>query len=322
MTTAFAALRAPERALALFIAALLALDVALGLRSAARVDLPAYGGMIVAGCCVVALGLVLRGRGWSRLGLSLPAFGLYVVYGAAIALACYLRLPAPGAPIDPLLAAFDARIGFSWPRYVESFAAWPQLAKALGVVYASSLVQLCGVMFLLNADRARLDRFMFTGLISCTLTCAIWAAFPSAGPSSLHALPAGLSDQLGLIVDDRYGAAAREMIVNGPSVISPWTDRGLVAFPSFHTVMALLAVWFLRGKGWIFAAALALNAAMLPAILLHGGHYLTDMIGGAATFMVSLALAERTVSALERASRSAGRSVGAARRQEPERPTR
>jgi hypothetical protein len=306
MTTVFAAFRPPERALALFIAALLALDVALSFRSGARVDLLAYVGIIVAGCCVVALGLFLRARGWTRLGLSVPAFGLYVVYGVAIALACYLWLPASGAPIDAQLAAIDARLGFSWPRYVESFAAWPQLAKALGVVYASSLVQLCGVMFLLNADRARLDRFMFTGLISCTLTCAIWAAFPSAGPSSLNMLPAGLSDHLGLIIDDRYGATTREIIVNGPSFISPWADRGLVAFPSFHTVMALLAVWFLRGKGWIFAAALALNAAMAPAILLHGGHHLTDMLGGAVTFAVALALAECAVRALERADLPAG----------------
>lgn len=292
--------RAPERALAILIVALLALDVVLGLRSRASVDLPAYGGLFAAGCVVLGLGLRLRARGWPRLGLSLPAFGLYILYGSGVALAAYLALPSARAPIDPIIAAVDARIGFSWPRYVEAFAQWPMTARALGVVYASSLAQLCGVMFLLGSDRARLDRFLFTGFIACSLTSAFWLAFPSVGPSSLTALPAGLADQLGLVVDDRYGAAARDMIANGPTRISPWSDRGLVAFPSFHTVMALLAVWFLRGKGWIFAGALALNAAMAPAILLHGGHYLTDMIGGAAMFVVSLALAERWVGALER----------------------
>jgi membrane-associated phospholipid phosphatase len=63
-----------------------------------------------------------------------------------------------------------------------------------------------------------------------------------------------------------------------------------VSFPSFHTAMSLAYVWGFRGTGPIGWAIAGLNLLMLCAIPWYGGHYLVDMIAGAATMLLSLAL--------------------------------
>jgi len=63
-----------------------------------------------------------------------------------------------------------------------------------------------------------------------------------------------------------------------------------VTFPSFHTAMALTYIWGFRNTGPIGWGATLLNIVMLCAIPWIGGHYLVDMIAGAAVMLVSLAI--------------------------------
>jgi membrane-associated phospholipid phosphatase len=65
---------------------------------------------------------------------------------------------------------------------------------------------------------------------------------------------------------------------------------GVVSFPSFHTSMALAYAWGFRRTGAIGWAIAALNLLMLAAIPWFGGHYLTDMIAGAAVMLLSLGI--------------------------------
>ncbi|MEM9986356.1 MAG: divalent metal cation transporter, partial [Bacteroidota bacterium] len=43
---------------------------------------------------------------------------------------------------------------------------------------------------------------------------------------------------LGAVADDRYSAEIASLAQTGPGVISPKEIRGLIAFPSYHTVLA------------------------------------------------------------------------------------
>jgi membrane-associated phospholipid phosphatase len=65
---------------------------------------------------------------------------------------------------------------------------------------------------------------------------------------------------------------------------------GVVSFPSFHTAMALAYVWAFRKTGAIGWVIAALNLVMVAAVPWYGGHYLVDMIAGAATLLLSVAL--------------------------------
>lgn len=69
--------------------------------------------------------------------------------------------------------------------------------------------------------------------------------------------------------------------------------QGMVTFPSFHTVLALLVPFALRGYRWVFWPAVTLNAVVLVGTLTEGGHYLTDVLGGASIFVCSAFLVTR-----------------------------
>ena len=62
----------------------------------------------------------------------------------------------------------------------------------------------------------------------------------------------------------------------------------MVSFPSFHTTMALILIWAFRGTSLIGWLITGLNLAMLCAVPYFGGHYLVDMIAGAAVMLLSL----------------------------------
>jgi hypothetical protein len=171
----------------------------------------------------------------------------------------------------------------------------------LGVVYLSSLLQMIFVICLLGfSGRAGdLERFMFAGILAGLATIAIWAVMPSSGPSAYLHIPAETADKIRLVVGASYGAELNRLAIEGPALISLRDALGLIAFPSFHTVMACLAVWFTMGFPRVFPVFAVINILMLPAILVHGGHHLVDVFGGLAVFVAALVVARAFVSSHE-----------------------
>lgn len=112
-----------------------------------------------------------------------------------------------------------------------------------------------------------------------------WSISPSLGPAHYAKIPKELSESLRLNVDTDYLDHLAAIANGAGGVIEPSSLRGLIAFPSMHTVMSLLAVTYTVGTR-AFPYLLALNIPILPAILLHGGHHLVDSIGGTVVFLV------------------------------------
>jgi hypothetical protein len=66
---------------------------------------------------------------------------------------------------------------------------------------------------------------------------------------------------------------------------------GVIAFPSFHAVSAVLFAWaFAPVRVW-GPVALVLNGLMLASTPVLGGHYLVDVVGGIALAVASIAFA-------------------------------
>ncbi len=80
---------------------------------------------------------------------------------------------------------------------------------------------------------------------------------------------------------------------------------GLVGFPSFHTVMALMALFAL----WPYRIArfvlVPVSLLLLPGILAHGGHNLMDVLAGAAIAVGSWMLGLRIYDAQTRLAEAA-----------------
>jgi membrane-associated phospholipid phosphatase len=174
---------------------------------------------------------------------------------------------------------------------------YPALCRVLSWTYQSSLVQMAVVLIWLGFTGARvnLHRFLLVGMIASCVTMAFWTLAPSFGPAPFIDLPPDVDARIGRVVDSGYGARLLALAAGGaPPVIGQEHLMGLIAFPSMHTVMALMTTLFARGTR-LFWPMVAINLLMAPAILLQGGHHLVDVIGGAALFFAVQAVVSRIV---------------------------
>jgi hypothetical protein len=229
-----------------------------------------------------------------RIALTLIGAGLFVLGSIANGMLSYLLVPFVGDRIDPWLIQIDHLLGFDWPSFVEWMSHHPRITQALGPVYASSLPQLVVLILLLGfgGHTERLHRFLLTGVFAALGTIGFWAILPSSGPSAFMDLPQEVLARVSLVVEPTYGAELNRLMTEGLVGIPPPKPLGLVAFPSFHTVMAFMMLWFVPRRSLLFWPIVVSNVAMVPAILVHGGHYLIDVVGGIAMFFFAVRCAD------------------------------
>lgn len=285
-----------ERIVAAVVAVLFVADALLIPRSAAALDWGGYAFCVAIGLAAVAVGLVYRRSGRSEeIALAAVATGLFILFTIFGSLFNYLLLPVGESRLDAVLTLVDGWLGYSWPDLVAATAGFPAFGGLLRTVYLSSLPQLIAVILLLGfgGRREPLHRFLLTGVFGALVAIGVWSVAPSFGPAAYHPVAAETVEALGMVVGPAYGAALVRLAVDGPTLLSPTDALGLIAFPSFHTVMACMAVWFTRPFRRLFPFFLVVNVLMIPAILVHGGHHLVDVLGGVAVFALALAMAGR-----------------------------
>lgn len=236
-------------------------------------------------------------RNEPAMGTMLAAAAFLIVFPTACCLLSYLMLTITGPRIDGLLAHIDHAMGFSWPALMTFAANHLLLTYLLKLTYLSVMPQTVLLLFLLGwkKDSEQIYRLCFALASSALVTILIWTAFPAFGAFSVFSLPSAVASKLGLALDGNYGKALVHMLNAGPGFISPRELRGLVGFPSYHTVQALLLIWYARNLPYLRWLSLVLNSVVLFAVPIHGGHHLIDMFGGGAVTIFSVILAGRIV---------------------------
>ena len=120
-----------------------------------------------------------------------------------------------------------------------------------------------------------------------------WSVVPSIGPAAFVAVPA----QAGVVtrvVDGAYAEQMLSLLASGPEVLKANAMLGVIAFPSFHTVMMLMSIWYVRGTRFL-PVFVIVNIPMLPAIIVHGGHHLVDIMAGMLLFAIAAWMSGRLV---------------------------
>jgi membrane-associated phospholipid phosphatase len=116
----------------------------------------------------------------------------------------------------------------------------------------------------------------------------VWTAAPSFGAFSVYDLPSGVSGHLALALDGRYAHELVALLAHGPGRISPAAAKGLIGFPSYHAVLALLVVWYARPLQVVRWLALAVNGLVLIATPIQGGHHIVDVVAGFAVAALAI----------------------------------
>jgi len=224
----------------------------------------------------------LRALAFRRAAQIAEYFTLTLAASKAICVLSYLCLASAGPLQDSRLMAMDIAVGFDWLPGYQFLGAHPWLKSLLGFAYDSLIFQglyFCVLLGLMNRkDRLRdmFWLFLICGLLACLGTLLL----PALGPSKFF----NIDTSAGFVPVMEHLLSGRDLTFALSSM------KGVVSFPSFHTAMALAYVWAFRGTGPVGWAMAGLNLVMLCSVPYFDGHYLMDMIAGAAAMLLSLAL--------------------------------
>jgi hypothetical protein len=270
-----------ELLLAALVFAVMGADAVLLSLGGPRIDWPGYLTLALLCVALTAGGMFYRRvRPDARLAAMLFCAAFLTGFSAACAMLNYLLLPHAGAQIDLLLAGWDRGLGFHWPDMMAAMAVSPLISKLLLVAYSATLPQVAVLAILLSSQPARAYQFCLAIATGALICVGVWTFFPAFGAMAVYPLDGALAAQLQPQLGSAYARELQALLAHGPQVISPSDMKGLIGFPSYHAVMALLATafaWHVRGVRWPF---LVLNLAVLISTPLHGGHHLVDVLAG------------------------------------------
>jgi hypothetical protein len=201
-------------------------------------------------------------------------------FSAAASMLNYFLLTLHGPRIDAELAAADRALGFDWVGMMTVMAVHPRLNTLLSLTYNIVLPEIALLVVVLgwSGEAQKIYRFCLAIALGALVCIFIWALTPSLGAMSVYHLPPAIAHAVAASVDDAYGNALVAMLQNGPGFISPSDIRGLIGFPSYHGVLALIAICYARNLPHLFWPLLALNILVLVATPMQGGHHVMDVL--------------------------------------------
>jgi membrane-associated phospholipid phosphatase len=211
-----------------------------------------------------------KGRpGMRDAALTLPwMFLLAMILPLPVAAGARLAFPLQ----DAHLARMDAALGVSVPGIMAwatrhwlgrcSIWSYPLLNPLLAV--SAILPALCG-----KVREAR--RFLLANLFAFLVGVPMFALLPAIGPwYGYHLAPTAV--QLGCQTD------LLTLRIPGPYAIHP---SGIVCFPSFHVIWAILCMVALWGFKPLRIPVFLLGSLIILSTMTTGWHYFSDVVAGA-----------------------------------------
>lgn len=204
----------------------------------------------------------------------------------------YLLLSTDLPARDATMSAIDFAIGVDWPRYVAWIQAHPAFDLALDIAYISWVLEWFGALVVLAyRSEERVREMWGCILISSAIMFVMMmllpaiSAFPFYGPAhpELVIPPDLLFHDIGALRDGSLRV-----------IDLPKTD-GLVTLPSFHSIVALLLAYSMRGRRILFPVAIVWSVLVMISTLSAGGHYVVDSIAAALVTIVAAVAYRRAI---------------------------
>jgi membrane-associated phospholipid phosphatase len=303
-----------QRILLLIVVALLAADCAWMSVHHFDVDMASFGMLGGLSVGLTALGIFYdRARNDANLSAMLFGTAFLCAFSPSIDILNYFLLSVAGTRIDHALAHADQALGLNWPSLMLFVYGHPAASVVLKCVYETSLVQIALLLVCLGwSGRPRqIYGLCLTLGVAGIAAIAIWAVFPSFGAASVYHLPPEVWARLGVPADPAYENQIVALLHHDPGLIAPNQLKGLIAFPSFHTVMAVAVAWYAWNIRLLRWPLLVLNLLVIVSTPVEGGHHFVDVFAGLALAAASIALADRIASLPARPSVAAGTIPGA-----------
>jgi membrane-associated phospholipid phosphatase len=183
---------------------------------------------------------------------------------------------------DQALAAIDGRVHFRTACIVHLFARLHPLGAALSIAYdllpllviaAILLPPFCGHV---NASR----RYILSIVLAAIFTAALFALWPAAGPWTAQSFTP---------TNDQAAVTAYLILLKSHAlVVADMNNGGIVSFPSFHVVLAILSAFALSSIRSLRAPVWGLAVLICISTVSTGWHYGIDVFGGVIVAIISI----------------------------------
>ncbi len=258
-------------------------DLCLIIYKGAKVDYTGYSGIAIAVTSLASIGYFYRISGRSEnIASGLLCAAIFIFFSACLSLFNYLLLPISHGPYDLMLAEWDTLFGYHWPDIMALAAKFPNFTSAMKWAYMSTMLQFAILIAILGLSGRKYDLYVMISsvTVTATLTICFWGIFPTTGTTTIYEIPLELWNQINPPVDRSYALDLISIVKTGPSVITPTEIRGLIAFPSYHAVLAFTAMYAARNLKVLGPIFFVINLLILPSIFVHGGHHFVDLPAG------------------------------------------
>ena len=203
------------------------------------------------------------------------------------------QLKAMNLPLqDSFFAQVDAAMGFDWYSYFVWVHDHPTAVWLFDLSYArmDAIAAALMVIFIVLGQLVRV-RFYIECMVWTTLIAILVSAIVPAFAAPVHYGVNFAQFPNFPYAPGMYHVENLSAMREGGAelVIGEMPFKGLVTFPSLHTAIGLLligAAW----RHWLVWPMVAYNAVMLPSVPVYGGHYLVDMLAGAALALAVMAV--------------------------------
>ena len=188
---------------------------------------------------------------------------------------------------DGLLARIDQAMGVYVPDIVRFMECSPALEQILAVCYdlLLPLMTLALIVPPMCGQAQAAKEYLLGLLVAAVISMPLFAVFQAIGPW----------DYYGYVPRPEQERCMRAFLSvrSAESFVLDFANvEGLIAFPSFHTILALLSAVAFWSNRWLRWPALGLSVLIVASTLTTGWHYATDVAGGLAVTLASVGAAK------------------------------
>lgn len=213
---------------------------------------------------------------------------------------------------DALMLRMDHAMGYDWAAYVAWFTRHPHAAEFAVLCYNSNILQpaLFVLVLMLSGHPDRLNKFVLVNIVTLLVATTIFAFLPVTTAWLHQGLSPDEIARFRFISGSDQGWVRELLRIRSGElrVLPPDFSEGLVGFPSFHAISALLNIWVIWPLRYWRWAVLPINTIMIAATPVFGGHYLADLVAGSVIAFASVVFVNRLYPTLAKYCAAPGES--------------
>jgi hypothetical protein len=256
--------------------------------------------LVLSLCLITCAGLLTGHERAPRTAAALSTFAWILAMGVVGSHISYFAATANRPLIDETLLTIDAAMGWDAIAVVRNTGADTLLSSLSYAVYMGFMWQVMLAYVILIATR-KLERLADTlSLMTICMigTVVLSSMMPAIGAIVHLQVPDAV---LGHLAGSNAGAwhVPHFMALREGSMLSfpePGGWQGIITFPSFHVIHALVAGYALSCFRWLALPSAIVSGFIIFTAVSVGGHYVIDLVAGHAVFAASLWYVSRRTS--------------------------